>query len=403
MALCMSDDTAGRPPGTAPSCGGRPLRRSRALFCVATFFYWASLYLYVPILPVYAESMVGKLSMVGIVIASYALPQLLLRIPIGLYFDSTPRRKPLVTLSLVMCAGGAIGLALADGARSLVLARAVTGIGAAGWVAFTVFFTRYYESAASSRAIGTINSVNQVALVVATGCGGVLAQAGGYQATFLGAALLALLGLLALAFAEEPVSEAGAGMKRQLSHVATRPLLIVAASMAVLLHFANFASVFGFVPVYGARIGASSSQLGIITMLTLGASAVAAYTAVRLAERIGYSAALVGGAVVLGMSLLIVPHTHTPETLALVQIFSGFGRGSLATLLMALSIKSAPPGARATAMGVYQAVYAVGMMAGPAVTGFIAESAGLSVVFVVSGGLCFTIALLARHPVVRQS
>ena len=213
----------------------------------------------------------------------------------------------------------------------------------------------------------------------------------------------ALLGLFVLAFAREPAVEAGSAMKRQLAHVATRPLLIVAASMAVLLHFANFASVFGFIPVYAARIGASSSQLGLITMLTLGASAVAAYTSVRLAERIGYSAALVGGAVVLGASLLLVPLTVTPATLALVQLFSGFGRGSLATLLMALSIKSAPPGARATAMGVYQAVYAAGMMAGPMVSGFIAETAELSVVFIVSAGLSFTIALLARHPVVRRS
>ncbi len=403
MAVFMSHGPTGKSPGPLPFRGGRSLEKSRALFCVVTFFYFASLYLYVPILPVYAESVVGKLSVVGIVIASYALPQLLLRIPVGLFFDSTPRRKPLVALSLVACAAGAVGLALADGARSLVLARAVTGIGAAGWVAFTVFFTRYYEAAASSRAIGTINAVNQVALVAATGCGGVLAQAGGYQATFCGAALLALLGLLVLAFAKEPIVEAGAAVRQRLSHVATRPLLVVAASMAILLQFANFASVFGFIPVYATRLGASSSQLGVITMLTLGASAVAAYTSVRLAERIGYSAALVGGAVVLGTSLLIVPHTLTPATLALVQLGSGFGRGCLATLLMALSIRSATPGARATAMGVFQAVYAAGMMAGPVVSGLIAETAGLSLVFVASAGLSFAIALLARHPVVRRA
>ena len=302
-----------------------------------------------------------------------------------------------------MCVVGAVGLALADAAWSLVLARAVTGIGAAGWVAFTVFYSGYYEAAASSRAIGTINSVNQLALVAATGCGGVLAQAGGYQATFYGAALLALLGLLVLAFAKEPVAEAGSAVKQRFSQVATRPLLVVAALMAILLQFANFASVFGFVPVYAARLGASSSQLGAITMVTLGAAAVAAYTSVRLAERIGYSAALVGGAVALGASLLVVPLTSAPATLALVQVVSGFGRGSLATLLMALSIKSAPPEARATAMGVFQAVYAAGMMAGPVVSGFIAETAGLSLVFVASAVLSFTIALFARHPVVRRA
>ena len=83
----MSDDPIGQSSGPPPRRGGRCLERSRVLFCAVTFFFFASLYLYVPILPVYAESVVGKLSVVGIVIASYALPQLLLRIPIGVFFD----------------------------------------------------------------------------------------------------------------------------------------------------------------------------------------------------------------------------------------------------------------------------------------------------------------------------
>ena len=48
--------------------------RSIVLFCAATFFYWTALYLYVPILPVYARSLGASLSMVGVVIAPYVLP-----------------------------------------------------------------------------------------------------------------------------------------------------------------------------------------------------------------------------------------------------------------------------------------------------------------------------------------
>jgi len=382
----------------------RGCSRDRVLFIAATFFFWASLYLYVPILPVYAEPLVGSLSLVGVVIASYAVPQLLLRIPIGLRFDAVTRRKPLVAASLAMCAAGALGLALADDVWLLSLARAVTGVGASGWVAFTVFFTGYSAPSQAARAIGSINAVNQIALVVATGSGGFIADALGYKAAFYGAAALAMVGLVLLGLTHEPRGEAASGTEgRGFRHALTRPLLIAAATMSVLLQFASFASTFGFVPVYGAAIGASSSQLGIITMLALGAAALAAFSSVRVAERVGYSAALVAGALVLGGSLLLIPATQRPWELALVQLLSGLGRGTLGTLLMALAIRSAPQGARATAMGVYQAVYAIGMLAGPLVSGALAESVQLASVFHLSAVLSLAVAGMACHPVVRRA
>jgi MFS family permease len=389
--------------GRGSDPAGERYRRSRFLFLGATFFYWAALYIYVPVLPVYAESIVNSLSMVGIIISSYALPQLLFRIPVGLRFDRVARRKPLVMAGLLLTSAGAAGLAFAGHGWSLAAARAVTGAGAAGWVAFTVFFTGYFDSAHAARAIGTINAVNQIAQVVATGSGGVIVDAAGYQAVFLLAAVLGLLGAAALALAAEPAGAPRRSTPASLHEVAAHPLLLAAAGMAVLLQFANFASIFGFVPVYGARIGASSSQLGLITMLTLSSSAVAALTSVRIAERLGYSLTLVAAALVLGACLLAVPLTHTPATLAAVQFASGFGRGSLATLLMALSIRSAPAGARATAMGVFQAVYAAGMLAGPTVSGLIADSLDLPAVFRVSAALCLVLAVTALHPVVRRA
>ncbi len=381
---------------------GNGYRRSRVLFVVATFFYWAALYLYVPVLPVYAESVVKSLSMVGIIISSYALPQLLFRIPIGLHFDRTRRRKPLVLAGLLLVSVGAAGLAFAENGWTLAAARAVTGAGAAAWVAFTVFFTGYYGSEHAARAIGVINSVNQIAQVAATGSGGMIVDAAGYRAVFLIAALLGLLGVVALGFAREPRGQVRPARVESFKQVASKPLLLMAAGMAVLLQFANFASVFGFVPVYGVRIGASNSELGVITMLTLGSSAVAAYMCVRIAERLSYSRTIALGAVILAASLLAVPATSTPAELAVVQLASGFGRGSLATLLMALSIRSAPPGTRATAMGVFQAVYAAGMLTGPAVSGVIAESLSLAAVFQVSAALCLLLAMAASHPVLRR-
>ncbi len=382
---------------------GPSLRRSRIAFCIATFLFFASLYVFVPVLPVYAESIVDSLALVGVVISSYALPQLLFRIPIGLCFDSSTRRKPIVVLSMLMCVVGALGLAFASGGGTLFLARATTGLGAAGWVAFTTFFTGYYPQSGSARAIGNINAVGQIAIVVATGFGGVIADAGGYRMVFLVAAGLAALGLLALAFAREPAIAVRDRASGGLVRIATAPLLVASGAMAVLLQFATFSGTFGFIPSYGASIGASNSQLGIITMVTLASSAAAAFASVRLAERVGYTAALSLGAVLLGGTLLLVPYTTTPEALTLVQLVSGLGRGTLTTLLMALSIRAAPSGSRATAMGVYQAVYAVGMLLGPLVSGMIADSLDLDAAFRLCAALTLVIVVIAQHPVVRRA
>ena len=49
--------------------------------------------------------------------------------------------------------------------------------------------------------------------------------------------------------------------------------------------------------------------------------------------------------------------------------------------LISLALKSADSEDRATAMGSYQALYAIGMLAGPAVSGIIADASGIDAVF----------------------
>jgi MFS family permease len=48
--------------------------------------------------------------MVGIVVASYGLPQVLFRIPMGMWFDNIGRWKPLVAGGIVITVLGVLGL-----------------------------------------------------------------------------------------------------------------------------------------------------------------------------------------------------------------------------------------------------------------------------------------------------
>ena len=380
-----------------------PRLRSILLFCTATFLYWVALYLYVPILPVYAQSLGASLSMVGVVIASYALPQLLLRIPIGVWSDALGRRKPFVAGGIVVTSVGALGLGLAPNPWFLGLARVVTGIGAAAWVTFTVYFAAYYSREGTGRAIGIINFVQGAALVVATSSGGAVAEVWGFGHTFFGATLVGVVALVALLFAREPtMRQAETASWRSFTQVAASPLLLIASSMGILLQFATFSGVFGFIPIYAAKIGASSTDLGIITMLAVGSSTVAALAAAPMAERWGNRLTIVIGSTLVGLALLTIPFIQRVYVLEAVQVAYGLGRGVLFTILMTLSIQAVTPQQRATAMGVYQAAYSVGMLAGPLVSGFLADSQGLATVFYLSASLCLVIAGIACLPILSR-
>ena len=64
------------------------------------------------------------------------------------------------------------------------------------------------------------------------------------------------------------------------------------------------------------------------------------------------------------------------------------GRGLTQPMLMTLAVQSIPPEERGTAMGIYQAVYALGMFGGPALGGMLGDWIGLSGVFLSTGLIC---------------
>ena len=169
--------------------------------------------------------------------------------------------------------------------------------------------------------------------------------------------------------------------------------------MAVLLCFAMFTGLFGFLPIYAARIGASDSQLGIITMINLSVSAFGSLTAVWLFERLGFRLTIIISALLIAISLAVIPSITTTYGLMGIQASYGIGSGTLTTLFMVLSIRGLPTNRQATAMGVFQALYAIGMVMGPLTSGFLGSSLGLSNIFYLSASLTFLIVVLALLPV----
>jgi DHA1 family multidrug resistance protein-like MFS transporter len=66
-------------------------------------------------------------------------------------------------------------------------------------------------------------------------------------------------------------------------------------------------------------------------------------------------------------------------------------------VLMGLSIQYVADAERTTAMGLHQAVYAIGMFGGPWLSGWLADAVGIRLTFEVTAFICLALGLLVTR------
>ena len=150
-----------------------------------------------------------------------------------------------------------------------------------------------------------------------------------------------------------------------LKKVATSGFLLRLSLIGITVQFVAFATYFAFVPVYADSIGASLSTIGYITSFTLAAAMTGTLIAPFVIARIGYRATIPATLIVVGAATAAVTLTNSTLSLLIIQGIAGLGHGLLSAALMALAALSAVPRLRATAMGLYQSSYGVGVLDGP--------------------------------------
>ena len=200
--------------------------------------------------------------------------------------------------------------------------------------------------------------------------------------------VLSVMAAALCASSEDTTVRPVAGTQESLLRIARAPLLLLACGVGLVLYFAVYTTVYGFATVLAERLGATRAQLGYLTaaaFLAYGAFTILAPALIRL---LGERRTLLLGLLVATSAILPTPLVRGIGAIFALQVLSGAGRGILMPLLLSLSIKAVTAPDRASAMGIFQAAYALGMSIGPWISGGLADSFGLASVFILCGGLC---------------
>jgi MFS family permease len=347
---------------------------------VGTFFFWASLYLYVPILPNHSKDLGASATMIGYIVASYAIGQIILRIPLGIAVDIWGT-KPFAILTMLCSGLGSFGLLISDGPIDIFFARLITGIAGAGWVAISLLFASQFKKQLLHYASSFMMGINGVAITLSTFLSGRLSDLYGEKTPFLASLIVSFMGMIILFWAKDKKPKNVNLNKSKMIKLLKNDVLLRISAIAIGFHFVTFAINFGFLPILIENLGGSKTNIGDITTLSQLAGITGMALSAWFISKIGIRKTMILGSTSMIISLIFTSYIENLTIIAGLQFISGFGRGILYTVTITLILFSFEDNSRGLAMGAYQAYYAIGMFLGPAISGFVVNSFGINAIF----------------------
>jgi predicted MFS family arabinose efflux permease len=393
----LKETHVSRSPSIDASGSADTRRRSIALYAAAVFFYWSALYLYVPTLPTYAAGKTDRLALVGVVLSMYGLWQAVIRLPLGILADWLGRRRHLIVAGFALTSLGALVMASATGIAGLAIGRAITGLSAGTWVLLVVAFSGLFPPDESVRATALLTLVGSLGRMLATGANGPLNELGGYSLAFYLAAASGVAAIACILFTREARRPSVQPAVSRLKGLLLQPDVLVPSLLALVAQYANWASTFGFTPILAEELGATDTLLSIMISLNVAVIMLANLGTATFSKHLANKTLAVAGFASLTVGLVSVAWAPTLPLLFAGQFCVGLSMGILAPTLMGLSIRTIPEEQRSTAMGFHQAVYAIGMFAGPWLSGILGDVVGIRPTFVVTGLVALGLGLLGTR------
>ncbi len=370
-----------------------------ALLIVVVFFYWMAQYIFMPTLPVYVRTKTDDLAMVGTVLAMYGLWQAFFRLPLGIVSDWLGWRKPFILACIVLLGVGSWLMGEADGVTQILIGRILTGVAASAWVVLIVTFNSLFPAKEAVRATLLLTVVNSSGRLVGTASTGFLNTYGGYPLAFFASVACAVIAFIAMCFVKEVRRPSTRPTVASIFSLLLRPDVLCPSLTNMVLQHVIWGAAFSFMPLLAKQAGVSEVMQSMLVSLNLLINISGTLFATALLKRVGLFRLLLASMTTLSAGCIVAAFSASLVGILIAQCCFGLGAGIGYPVLMGLSIRKVGDAERGTAMGLHQAIYAVGMFSGPWLSGLLANRFGLSPMFAATGVACLVCGLFGTYRV----
>jgi MFS family permease len=354
-------------------------RLSPWMLLLCAFLLFFIIYLAGAVWPVFIASRGLREGALGLIIGFYGLALLVARVPLGFLCDLLEGNRRTVISAGFLCI--ALGLLLPGvfaSAWPLFVSRILLGVGAGSFVAIADLYTLYSSSRSAGFGMAVVASFFGWGQIPANPLGGWLADRFGLLMPFWVSAVVAVLAaVLALAIVEPRPH----GVPAQRVLLPKSANLYIGAIMMAVVFFGVYATVYNVTQLYAAaQLGINKATQGLLLAAFISLFVGVVLTSPLLAKTFGVTGVVTTGMAFLGTGALLTPVANLP-VLFLCEVLLGVGLGLTFGLLMALSVEGVPTGQRFYAMGIFQSIYAAGMLLGPVTAGYVTQAFGYSAAF----------------------
>jgi multidrug resistance protein len=359
------------------------LRNSRAVaVAFVTFATFTDIVAYsvaIPVLPALSRRLGASPTMIGLLFASFGVTLLTVSLPMGAVSDRVGRKGPIVG-GLIALAAASLLFAFADTLPWLFAARLVQGAAdAVTWVVGFALIADLYDTSERGRITGIVMMGTSFAVMFGPTLGGWLYEIGGIRLPFVAVAVMAIVDVGLFAWVEIPPHQAAAeavpiGMVLRVPAIAACALAVVAISGTISMLEPVLSLYLNTLGVNPARVG---MLYGAAAVVTTSLHPVCG----RLADHFGARQMTMLGLIATACMIPILGQAWSfPSALVLYLFAAAAGAFVITPSLAYMGEATTDAGVRSfgVAYGLYNLAWGAGLLAGPALGGFLFERMGFS-------------------------
>jgi DHA1 family tetracycline resistance protein-like MFS transporter len=353
----------------------------------------------IPVLPEFADRLGASAFEVALILAIYALTQLLF-LPAWGWFSDRFGRRPVILVSLIGTAASFILLALADDLGTVYLSRILSGFFAASVGTAQAVITDVTPPAKRAEGMGKIGAALGVAFVLGPAMGGILADFGPQLPFYAVSAIAAINLVLAWIYLPEtrPANEEEPDWNdlwRSLVPTPVRMMMMVhdrRVGLYLYLWFhiyVGFAAVEGSFPLYLLRrYGATSLDVGIMfAWIGIFIAITQGIVVGRLARYMREGTMVMAGLVITAVGLVGLTLAPSYAALYAVGPIVAVGNGIAFPSFTSLYSQTCAERDAGELLGDGNAMGITGRVVGALCAGLLMDHFGLRAPFVVAGAV----------------
>ncbi|MCY3883357.1 MAG: MFS transporter [Gammaproteobacteria bacterium] len=296
--------------------------------------------------------------------------------------------KAVMLLGLVTMAISAIGLASFSSLAFLCGSAFLLGAGSGSWiVARLLHITESVRLEQRGRTISVMAGIERAGALIGPALAGFAIQSFGYVYVFAGIGCLFLAAFLLCLWKTTKIKvRTSSRVSIGVVQITVRfyQVFLKSGSVMLCLSYLRNARIF-LIPVWGAAIGLSPSEIGLVMSLSSAIDMMMFLPAGYVLDTFGRKINLISSLVLMSCSTVVLPLAGSFVPFLVVAMIAGLGNGLGTGIVMTLGGDLSPRYGRSQFLGVWRLVGDIGGVVSPFAIGMIAQSASMLVACAFSG------------------